>query len=551
MLEALDRLARSFNRSYDTIYDEMKSFPREKRSMAERAIKWLLGAQRPLSSRELTCAVSMIQPSTSDTDLVYDARIRSRELVDMLANFVVFESGADVSFVHLSVKEYFNSLAEFQLTECHSTILERCLQVYALRNSALSEDIKQYAACYWPLHLRFATKLPTNDLSPILDRFFFGQSAPYLAWLEEAVVEVDLALNELLTHLSTRKAMTGNSTAARKAEAFGLTLDDFMTRLQESCSHPQTPIFILCAFGILGALARSCGLELLQNRGFDLNQKNGGGLTPLAIALSHSDVNTGDVLFQLGADLHAQNENDIAKGTLLHMAAKGEDFAVLDFLLQHNAKLEEKNLDGQTALNLASCEGSSNVVKYLLDAGASTEEIDIDGFTPLLSSARRGHAAVAGLLVKGGANFKARDPLRGRGPLHWAAVFGNTAVISTLLELKCEIDAKDKQDSTPIILSFEHEHDDVASLLLSAGANLRSSSTEDLTLLEAALQVANAPQISDYVPAPELGTLGFMSEGREETTTAIIRHRIMPKEVSTPAHPTRKLTFKRGKTMCC
>lgn len=552
MLETLGRLPRSLRESYDTIHDEIKSLPREKLSMAERAIKWLLGAQRPLSSRELICAVSMIQPSSSDKDLVYNARIRPRQLVDMLANLVVFEPGADIfSFAHLSVKDYFDSIADFRLTECHSTILERCLQVYTFRNPALSEDIKQYAACHWPLHLQLATRLPTSDLSPILDRFFFDQSAPYLAWLEEVAVEVDLTLDESLTHPSTREAMNMDSSAVRKAEALGLTLDDFMTRLQESRSHPQTPMFILCAFGILGALARTCGLELLRNRGFDLNQKNQGGLTPLAVALGHSDVNTGDVLFQLGADLNAQNEDDIAKGTLLHMAAKGEDFTVLDFLLQHNARLEAKNLDGQTPLNLASSEGSSNIVKYLLDAGANTEEIDIDGFTPLLSSARRGHAAVAGLLVKGGANFKARDPYRGRGPLHWAAVYGNTAVISTLLELKCEIDAKDYQDSTPIILSFEHEHDDVASLLLSAGANLRSSSKEDLTLLEAALQVANAPQISDYIPAPELGASGFMSEGREETTTAITRNRILPKEVSTPTHPIRKLIFKRRKTMCC
>jgi ankyrin repeat protein len=255
------------------------------------------------------------------------------------------------------------------------------------------------------------------------------------------------------------------------------------------------------------------------------------GLTPLAVALSQGHVDTTNILVKLGVDLNARDEEDVTKGTLLYTSIKNGDFTAFDFLVKSKAKLEEKNLDGQTPLNLAACAGTSSMVESLLDADAVVDDTDIGGFTPLLSVAQRGHAAVATVLIRKGANREAHDPRRGRRPLYWAAVNGNCALISVLLGLQCKKDAKDHQGSTPIVLCFEHENNDAASLLLSAGAILTSANKEDMTPLQAVLQIENGPRIDDYVPAPELSPLGFMSRGAQ-ATTEILKSRTLELSVS-------------------
>jgi ankyrin repeat protein len=484
----LSRFPNTLAEAYDVIYGQIKSSDPVISTIAERTIKWLLGSQRQLTSHELICAVVFPEDEDS-TDIT---EIKKEDLLGFLKHLVVLDPKIDTfRFVHLSVVEYFKGLPEFSPGECHSTILERCLETYTLQ--PLLEELRFYSACHFLDHLRLIQPwLPANSterskhITPLLERFLLQPSSKYLIWISDM---------ERYT--------------AETSEALGLTPSEICSRLEATYSDPQSPVFVVCAFSLLEVLGELVGIRSLVSRGFNWNLTNRKGVTPLAIALSKKDTATGKILLSLGADLNARGQGDVMGGTLLHTAVANDDLTVLDFLLSNKAELEARNLDDQTPLNLAAGQGDSNIVKSLLDAGAAVDARDLDGLTPLLVSVRKGHAAVASLLIERSADSEACDPRRGRTPLHWAAVNGSTAVINLLLLHKCKINAKDHQDSTPIILSLEHEHSDAASLLLGAGADLKIANNEEVTPLQAALQVENGPQISDYVAAPELSPPGF------------------------------------------
>ena len=538
---ALRRLPEDLPSLFDEIYKGIREKGNSKFRLAEKTIQWLLYSRRRLSSREMLCAVS----GGSHERL----NISPTHLVDVLANLIILNQETDVfQFVHYSVREYLKRHVHFNPGKCHTTILQRCLQTYNLKclgnvsgqpvsgqpeshqeteneersaiaanlhDSSSSEGLESYAAHYWLTHLRLANHRDVDGGTTIqetvaessctaeLETFLLHPSAPYLLWIADA-----------------------EGFPTEVGEALELLPTEFRLGIESAYCNPQGPQFVMCAFGLLPILVSILGQQRLKGRNLDWNLKNNRGLTPLAVALSNKDIVTGDILISFGANIDARDEEDATQGTLLHTIVAAGDMMAVDFLVKRGANLAERNADKQTPLNVAAEQGGSHIVKVLLDADTEIDAKDIDGLTPLLSSVRKGHTTAARLLIEKGAKIEARDSRRQRTPLHWAAAQGETHILQLLLEKKCSLNARDYQNSTPIILSLENEQNEAASLLLAAGADLKKSNFEDMTPLQAALQVEDTPCISDYIAAPELGPPGFISRGAQATTEILRNVRV-------------------------
>ena len=483
--------------TYQTTYNRIRTLRPAQFAIADQTIKWLLYAQRQLSIQELLDAVSV-----SDGRRV---NLSPNELESILTSFIILDPDSCIfQLAHFSVREFFTHLPGYDMRSCHMTILERCLQTYTMRDLTSPDALQRYSICHWLTHFKrttsnhasadFHRKVRSSSCTAALKEFLLSESAPYLRWASDA-----------------------ENYPWEEFEVFGHDVSKFLLRLGAVRSDSPTPVFLICAFGLLPPLLAWLGDKSLSR--YDWNAKNERGVTPLAVALGNSDTETGQLLLSFDADIEATDDYDATRGTLLHKAVECGDLDVLVFLIDRGASVIARNLDEQTPLNLAAEQGDAVIVRSLLDAEAEVEARDIDGLTALLSSVRNGHLHVARLLLEKQADIGARDKLRGRTPLHWAAVKGNIEILKLFLDMrpKPNIDVTDSQHCTPIILALQYEHKEAVSLFSSAGADLSLANNEEMTPLQAALHVEDGPCISDYRPAPELIPPNFISQGAQAT----------------------------------
>ena len=164
--------------------------------------------------------------------------------------------------------------------------------------------------------------------------------------------------------------------------------------------------------GNLAAVAQL--LRLGSGRGFDVNEKNNFGRTPLYYAAGWGHATIVVTLLSAGADAHA------------------------------------KDNDGETPLHRAADNGHAPVVSLLLSAGAKAdEEAGFVRHTPLHLAAGSGHAAVVSLLLSAGAEVNAKN-LIDNTPLHHAAKSAHASAVSLLLSARADVNAKNIYGNTPL-----------------------------------------------------------------------------------------------------
>src|SRR5690606_38872699 len=128
---------------------------------------------------------------------------------------------------------------------------------------------------------------------------------------------------------------------------------------------------------------------------------------------------------------------------------------------------------------------SIDAVRALLAAGADPNAVEpLDQQTALMWAAAEGHLDIVSLLLDKGAdpNMQARVselterknadfPSGGFAALHWAARDGNEAMLRLLLKRGANIDARNGDNSTAMMLAIVNDRFDIAALLLELGAD--------------------------------------------------------------------------------
>ena len=118
-------------------------------------------------------------------------------------------------------------------------------------------------------------------------------------------------------------------------------------------------------------------------------------------ALIRNDPAAAIELIKRGIDV---NTVDRLGNTLLIQAVRRDIPELVDYLLQHRARINARNRNGESALSIAAYIGNLAFVKRLVEAGA---EVDFYGWPPLVYGAFNGHAAVVDYLLKRGAEIDA------------------------------------------------------------------------------------------------------------------------------------------------
>lgn len=238
-------------------------------------------------------------------------------------------------------------------------------------------------------------------------------------------------------------------------------------------------------------------LQLLAD-GAAVNQPEADGSTALLWATWHDDAALVQALLDAGADPALSNQ--LALDPVL-LASRNGSAAVLRLLLAAGAPLAGAVSQSQPSANWAAAgveppllaaarAGSVAAVSVLLDAGADPNVAeDLEQQTALMWAAAAGHHEVVRVLLAAGADpdrqarvtsldkrVNADFPSGGFAPLHWAARNGDAALIELLLAHGADLNVRNGDGATPLMLAIVNDRFDLAAQLLVLGADANDGS---------------------------------------------------------------------------
>ena len=256
-----------------------------------------------------------------------------------------------------------------------------------------------------------------------------------------------------------------------------------------------------CYFGRL-ELAR----ELLKH-GASANAESIRGETSLHIvSRGQFDSQEGACIVQLllgcGANVNAQDKAGI---TPLHLASYYGRLDIVRALLSQGARVNTKGELGQTALHLVldgnrSGRDAVAVVRLLLENGADVNAQDSKNETPLHLASDYGKLTIGRVLLIHGANANAAN-IRGQTPLHMLSLWpwgdeDEPDLVGTLVNGRADVNARDKDDETPLHTAYRNNRLDIVERLLQKRADKGAKNNKGETPIQLAHKSTNGELLS-------------------------------------------------------
>jgi len=233
-------------------------------------------------------------------------------------------------------------------------------------------------------------------------------------------------------------------------------------------------------------------VRILIGRGADVTKENRYGLVPSYLAAVNGNAALLRLFLEAGAD---PNWRDPAGETLLMAVARVGSPDAASVLIEAGAVVDarQEELD-QTALMVAVRERHPEVVEVLLGHGADPNLPTRVGPEPrwVLPNSQPGFSFGIGIVRGGSPPRGRRAPIPGGlSALHYAAREGEIASTRRLLAAGANIDQREANDITPLLMAIMNGHRDVALFLIDEGADIDASDWYGRTPLGSAVEARN------------------------------------------------------------
>ena len=223
-------------------------------------------------------------------------------------------------------------------------------------------------------------------------------------------------------------------------------------------NQKESPLHLAAYFG------QKDIVELLIDKGADINTKNNNGSTPLHLAARFGQKDVVELLLTKGADFKVQNNDS---RTAIRLAKENGHPEVFELLLKHaNQSGDSKEI--MTFYDYAAV-GDIEQVKSFVSKGMDVNAKTQAGTTPLHFAVSNGRRDIAEYLISKGADINTKNN-NGQTPLHLALRFGQKDVIELLIAKGADVNAKTKRGRTPLRLAESRGDTEIVELLRKHGA---------------------------------------------------------------------------------
>jgi ankyrin repeat protein len=471
-LKNLPTGSEAYDYAYKDAMERIEGQLADEKELAKQVLSWITCAKRPLTTSELEHAIAV---EVGEPELDEENLCRVEDMVSVCAGLVtVDEESGIVRLVHYTTQEYFERTQCNWFPNAEADITTICVTYLSFRTFETgycdtdfdfvqrleSYKLYDYAAHNWGHH---ACKAST--LHPEVINFLKCKSKL------EASMQALMTISQRSQQYSDySKEFPRQTTGLHLAAWFGIprVVNDL---LESDCldfpdSDGQTPLSWAAQWG------QEAIVQLLLEKGADLESKSNNGRTPLSWAAEEGHEAIVQLLLKKGADLESKSNN--GRTPLSWAAEEGSEvLVVVQLLLEKGADVESKSIDGRTPLSWAVQWGHEAIVRLLLENGAELESKSNDGHTPLSLAAEQGKEKVVQILLEKGAKLESKNN-DGHTPLSLAAIKGREMVVEILLENGAELESKSNDGHTPLSLAAEQGQEAVVQILLEKGAKLES-----------------------------------------------------------------------------
>ncbi|KAL7937808.1 hypothetical protein V8C35DRAFT_320521 [Trichoderma chlorosporum] len=454
--DRLGKLPKSLHAAYDEIFRKIEE--EGGRETLERAVKWLMCAERPLQTEEILEAVRLTV-SNSGIALHRDPRIAEETLLDIGSHLIVKHSKVSwLKFSHASVIEYFEEVHQWSLEQAHLFVAKICLS-YILCNNVTTSDSRYFIGKEYG-YRSFIHDYATHDLL----RHVSALERPELHKVEVSnLLKVFLGVDKPLQQ-SSQQYQSWVHDLVKSNNDYAITL------------YPVTnPIFGICAFGFYHVL------EGYWDSGVDIFQINDAGLDLLMIAAFYDHLNICEKLIELGLDVNTPSGQPKPVFSALSCAAGEDRIDVLRCLISHGAD-PNLALDGPSALCVSVECSSSGITEILLEAKADPNHPcgpKCEFAYALDQAAFEGEIEIGKLLLRRGANANANtDIFNGTinfGSTLAAAIYnGNIDFCELLIAHGGDVNTplKHGKYGSPLAVAAYRGYKEICQLLIQHGAEV-------------------------------------------------------------------------------
>ncbi|UPK94871.1 hypothetical protein LCI18_005806 [Fusarium solani-melongenae] len=380
--DRLGKLPKDLRSSYDEIYRRIQDRPEYSRVRTLRALKWVTGSIRPLTTKELLAAIRL-DPDKEEVD--EPGEVTEEQLLGWCANLLIRDQRK--SYLrsvtiwrpcHLSVVEYLED--RFTMPSAHLFVTLANLfflvvqpdeddSLSALSYSAGTEWMK-YVQSYDRASIDF-TCAPHDRVTTMLKRFLGSptqSSDAYVQWLRDSY-------------------NVGPSVTSR-----------LYPRAQEL--DKNSPLFAICLHPIFYPLRDWWESDDVE---FDHLVLDGEGESLLTIAAGSGCIPICDSLIRRGTPVNPEKHGRPYGSPLVAAAVEGHAH-MIEFLLERGAHVDLVLQDGRYGSALAAAK-DANIVRLLIDKRADVNMVLKAGDygSALVSAAYHGPKDIVEFLIDKGA----------------------------------------------------------------------------------------------------------------------------------------------------
>lgn len=213
---------------------------------------------------------------------------------------------------------------------------------------------------------------------------------------------------------------------------------------------------------------RSDIVNLLCEKGANLNIQNSHGFTPVLCAADKNYTSIVKLLVKFGVDVNIPDNQGFS---LLHKAVLTSNLELVQFLLSwtnvagdHIVNINATSTEGFTPVHQAALHGYNKILKLLIANGASVDTVSRQKATPLHLAATKNNVKAAELLLLNGTNVDSQDKSN-RTPLHYACLFGHVQFIRLLITYNADIHIRDRKNDSCLDLALKSNDSDIVASL--------------------------------------------------------------------------------------